>query len=54
MRSSTVCSYSTSRAWQFSGERIDRSTEMLHIFLSNRVGHVEYGTTGTPVPGYAV
>jgi benzoate-CoA ligase len=30
------------------------STEMLHIFLSNRVGHVEYGTTGTPVPGYAV
>lgn len=30
------------------------STEMLHIFLSNRVGHVEYGTTGTPVLGYAV
>ena len=28
------------------------STEMLHIFLSNRRGDVEYGTTGTPVPGY--
>lgn len=30
------------------------STEMLHIFLSNRVGEVRYGTTGKPVPGYAV
>ena len=30
------------------------STEMLHIFLSNRAGSVRYGTTGTPVPGYAV
>ncbi|MCZ7656918.1 MAG: benzoate-CoA ligase family protein [Xanthobacteraceae bacterium] len=30
------------------------STEMLHIFLSNRPGEVRYGTTGTPVPGYAV
>ncbi|WP_338861512.1 benzoate-CoA ligase family protein [Mycetohabitans rhizoxinica] len=30
------------------------STEMLHIFLSNRPGDVEYGTTGTPVPGYEV
>ena len=30
------------------------STEMLHIFLSNRPGHVRYGTTGIPVPGYAV
>ncbi len=30
------------------------STEMLHIFLSNRPGDVRYGTTGTPVPGYAV
>jgi benzoate-CoA ligase len=30
------------------------STEMLHIFLSNRAGHVEYGTTGRPVPGYDV
>ena len=30
------------------------STEMLHIFLSNRSGEVRYGTTGKPVPGYAV
>ncbi|MDB5835970.1 MAG: bclA [Caballeronia sp.] len=30
------------------------STEMLHIFLSNRAGHVAYGTTGTAVPGYEV
>ncbi len=30
------------------------STEMLHIFLSNRPGEVRYGTTGTPVPGYDV
>ncbi|MDR6410623.1 benzoate-CoA ligase family protein [Paraburkholderia terricola] len=30
------------------------STEMLHIFLSNRAGAVEYGTTGRPVPGYEV
>jgi benzoate-CoA ligase len=30
------------------------STEMLHIFLSNRPGEVRYGTTGKPVPGYAV
>jgi benzoate-CoA ligase len=30
------------------------STEMLHIFLSNRPGDVRYGTTGTPVPGYRV
>lgn len=28
------------------------STEMLHIFLSNRLGDVRYGTTGKPVPGY--
>lgn len=28
------------------------STEMLHIFLSNREGDVHYGSTGTPVPGY--
>jgi benzoate-CoA ligase len=28
------------------------STEMLHIFLSNRPGQVRYGTTGQPVPGY--
>lgn len=30
------------------------STEMLHIFLSNRPGDVHYGTTGKPVPGYEV
>jgi benzoate-CoA ligase len=30
------------------------STEMLHIFLSNRPGRVCYGTTGEPVPGYEV
>ncbi len=29
------------------------STEMLHIFVSNRPGNVRYGTSGTPVPGYA-
>jgi 4-hydroxybenzoate-CoA ligase len=28
------------------------STEMLHIFCSNRPGSVRYGTSGTPVPGY--
>jgi 4-hydroxybenzoate-CoA ligase len=28
------------------------STEMLHIFLSNSIGDVEYGTSGTAVPGY--
>jgi benzoate-CoA ligase family protein len=28
------------------------STEMLHIFCSNRPGAVERGTTGRPVPGY--
>ena len=30
------------------------STEMLHIFLSNRSGEVRYGTTGKAVPGYAI
>ena len=30
------------------------STEMLHIFISNRPGEVRYGTTGKPVPGYQV
>jgi benzoate-CoA ligase len=30
------------------------STEMLHIFLSNRPGDVRYGTTGRPVPGYTL
>ena len=45
------------------GERFERhfgaaiidgigSTEMLHIFLSNRPGDVRYGTTGKPVDGY--
>lgn len=45
-------------AWQarFGSEIIDGigSTEMLHIFLSNRPGDVRYGTTGKPVPGYRV
>jgi benzoate-CoA ligase len=30
------------------------STEMLHIFLSNRPGEVRYGTTGRPFAGYAL
>ncbi|HRK18016.1 MAG TPA: benzoate-CoA ligase family protein [Hyphomicrobiaceae bacterium] len=30
------------------------STEMLHIFVSNTPGDVRYGTSGKPVPGYAV
>jgi benzoate-CoA ligase len=30
------------------------STEMLHIFLSNRPGDVHYGSTGKPVPGYTI
>ncbi len=30
------------------------STEMLHIFMSNRPGDVRYGTTGKPVEGYEV
>ena len=30
------------------------STEMLHIFLSNRPGDIEYGTSGNAVPGYEV
>lgn len=45
------------------GERWDRlmgapiidgvgSTEMLHIFLSNRPGDIVYGTSGIAVPGY--
>jgi len=41
---------------QFGCEIIDGigSTEMLHIFLSNRPGDVRYGTTGKPVDGYEV
>ena len=30
------------------------STEMLHIFLSNRRGDLRDGTTGKPVPGYDI
>jgi benzoate-CoA ligase len=30
------------------------STEMLHIFISNRPGAVRYGTTGKIVPGYRI
>jgi benzoate-CoA ligase family protein len=45
------------RRWEerFGVEILDGlgSTEMLHIFLSNRRGHVRYGTSGdAPVPGY--
>ncbi len=30
------------------------STEMLHVFLSNRPGDVHYGTTGKAMPGYTL
>ena len=30
------------------------STEMLHVFLSNRPGDIRYGTTGKPVEGYEI
>jgi len=30
------------------------STEMLHIFISNRPDRVRYGATGWPVPGYDI
>lgn len=30
------------------------STEMLHIFISNRPEDIRYGSTGKPVPGYEV
>jgi benzoate-CoA ligase len=30
------------------------STEMLHIYISNRPGNVRPGTSGAPVPGYEV
>ncbi len=30
------------------------STEMLHIFLSNSPNDIEYGTSGTAVPGYEI
>ena len=41
---------------QFGLEILDGigSTEALHIFLSNKVGDVRPGTTGTPVPGYRI
>ena len=48
----------TGRRWRahFGVDILDGigSTEMLHIFLSNRPGEVRYGTTGVPVPGYAL
>jgi len=39
---------------RFSVEILDGigSTEILHIFLSNRAGQVRPGSSGTPVPGY--
>ena len=46
------------RRWteQFGVEILDGigSTEMLHIFISNRPGEVRYGSTGKPVPGYEI
>jgi benzoate-CoA ligase len=30
------------------------STEMLHVYISNRPEKVRYGTTGWPVPGYEI
>ncbi|WP_337180559.1 benzoate-CoA ligase family protein [Sphingopyxis granuli] len=41
---------------RYGGDIIDGlgSTEMLHIFLSQRPGAVRYGCTGKPVPGYEV
>lgn len=30
------------------------STEMLHVYLSNRPDRIEYGTTGWPVEGYEI
>ncbi|MGF1468731.1 MAG: benzoate-CoA ligase family protein, partial [Sandaracinaceae bacterium] len=44
------------RRWEerFGVEILDGlgSTELLHIFLSNRPGDVRYGASGRPVPGY--
>jgi benzoate-CoA ligase len=46
------------RRWQrrFGVDILDGigSTEMLHIFMSNRAGEVQYGTTGRAVPGYTI
>ena len=48
----------TGESWRarFGSDILDGigSTEMLHIFLSNRHGDVRYGTSGKPVPGYDV
>ena len=30
------------------------STEMLHIYISNQPGNVQYGSSGWPVPGYDI
>ena len=30
------------------------TTEMLHIYLTNRPGATKYGTTGKAVPGYEI
>ena len=47
----------TGNTWQqrFGVEILDGigSTELLHIFVSNRPGDVRYGTSGKPVPGYS-
>ncbi len=46
------------RAWmdKYGVEVLDGigSTEMLHIFLSNRPGDIKLGTTGKAVPGYTL
>ena len=41
---------------QFGVDVIDGigSTEMLHIYVSNRPGAVRFGSSGTPVPGYEI
>jgi benzoate-CoA ligase family protein len=46
------------RRWRkrFGAEILDGigTTEALHVFMSNRVGQVRPGSSGTPVPGYDV
>ena len=39
---------------RYGGDIVDGlgSTEMLHVYLSQRPGQVRYGLTGKPVPGY--
>ena len=41
---------------RYSADIIDGlgSTEMLHVYLSQRPGEVRYGCTGRPVPGYEI